>query len=289
MDLQFIIQITINGILMGGLYSLISTGLTLIFGVLKIINFAHGEFLMIGMYFYYWMNTLLGIPFYILLILTPVFLFLVSILIYITTIKHVLNTSQLNQLLLTGGLMMVLQNLAVMLWSSDYRSCPFSFGVYKVCGINIPTMRLFAFILSLAASLTFFMLLKKTDVGRAIRATAENKEAASLIGINSEKIFLITFGLGAAMVGVASALAAPLFWIYPTVGQQFGLLAFVIVVLGGLGNFYGALMGSFIIGLAEAWGSVLIAAEYQQFVPFCIFVLILIFLPEGIAGLRRVK
>jgi branched-chain amino acid transport system permease protein len=289
MDFQMLLQIILNGILLGSIYSLISVGLALIFGVMKLINFAHGDFLMLGMFFYYWLNTLFHIPFFILLILAPIFLLLIGIFIYKVLIRRIINVPQVVQLLVTGGLMITLQNLAVMLWSSNYRSAPYSLGVIRIGVFCIPTLRLVASIISIFASALLFIIVNKTDLGRAIRATSENRTAAALVGVNTERIYTVTFGLGLALVGLAASLVAPLYWIYPTVGEYFGLMAFFTVILGGLGNIYGAFFGGLILGVAETLGSVLIGSEYQQFVPFCIFILILLAAPEGIASLRRQK
>lgn len=285
MNLTMLIQVVLNGLLLGSIYSLISIGLTLIFGVMKIINFAHGEFLMLGMYFFYWMYTLFKIPFPALLVMTPLFLFVVGIFIQKILINPVLEAPEINQLLLTAGLLTSMQNLAIMLWTSNYRSVNLPFEKPIHLGfISISSLRLMSCVVSLITSLVFFIILKRTDIGRAIRATAQSRKAALLMGINVNRIYILTFGVGSALVGIAAALITPIYWVFPTVGTYFGLIAFVVVTLGGLGSVEGAFFGGLIIGISEALAGALIGAEYQQVFAFVIFILILLFKPEGLFG-----
>lgn len=282
MDPLILLQVCVNALLLGGMYAVISVGLNLIFGVLKIINFAHGEFIMLSMYFAYWLTILYGLNPYISLPLIAAALFAIGVVIERVIIKPILKAPELNQLLTTAALILVLQNLALILWRADYRGVSIAMPVVSLGPIYIPGTRLVAFIGGLGASLALYYILMKTNIGRMIRSVAQDPEISSVLGINVSTIQTIAFGIGTLLTGIAGALLIPIFMVSPTVGGTFGLISWVIIVLGGLGSFVGALVGSFIIGFVEAFVGVLISLEIARVAAFAIFIAILLLKPTGL-------
>ncbi len=281
-----ILQLIINGLLLGGMYALISIGLTLIFGVLEIVNFAHGEFLMLAMYASYFLFQFYGIdPYLGMLIIVPVF-FLIGIVVQRTTIQPILNAPPLNQIFMTVGLSMVLQNAALFFWTADYRTVKTSYSALtlKTSGLIISFPRLVAFLLAMAIIAALLIYLKKTDTGKSIRALAQDRKAAMLMGINVYRTYQIAFGIGTACVGAAGAMLIPVFFVFPSVGALFVLIAFVVVILGGYNSLMGALVGGLIIGVVEAFSGFFISPHLKEAIYFVIFILILLFRPTGLFG-----
>jgi len=282
-------QSLINGLLLGGVYALIGVGLTLIFGVMGIVNFAHGDLLMLSMYITYWLGTLFGIDPYVSIPFVACLMIVVGFAIYRFLINPVLDSSHINQAFTTIGLSIVLQNLALAIWGADFRTInlPYSNVVFSVGGIKIVFLRLCAFIISLAATFILYAFLKKTYVGKAIRATSQNRIATELMGINTNRIYLLTFGIGASLLAIAGAILIPLLYVYPMVGATFTLTTFVIVIIGGLGSFFGALIGGLIIGLTESINATFFSTSYSVIMVFLVFLIILMFRPRGLFGLRH--
>jgi len=284
--LETIAQLIINGLLLGGIYALISVGLTLIFGVLEIINFAHGEFLMLGMYASFWLFQLLGVdPYLGLLIVIPSF-FLVGLAVQRVIIQPIIDAPPLNQIFATVGLSIVLQNAALFFWKADYRTVrtDYSSLVLKAGDLMISFPRLVAFVLALTMIAALLIFLKKTYTGKAITALAQQRRAAMLMGINIYRTYQIAFGIGIACVGAAGAILIPIYYAFPTVGALFVLIAFVVVILGGYNSLVGALVGGLIIGLVEAFSGFFLSPHLKEAVYFVIFILILLFKPTGLFG-----
>jgi branched-chain amino acid transport system permease protein len=285
-SLPLLLQSIISGILIGGLYGLVAIGLSLIFGVMKIINFAHGSFMMLGMFTTYWLYVLLGIDPYLSLLLTIPLLFVFGLLVERFLIDKILDSPEHNQLLLTLGISLVIENLALFLWSPNFRTIDVYYAnkatTLGPVMISFPKVIAFLFAIFLTGLLYYF--LKNTDLGKAIRAASEEKEGALTVGINLKKIYYIAFGIGTACVGAAGTVAAPFFYVSPQVGGVFVITAFVVVVLGGMGNFIGALVGGLIIGLAESIGAAFIPGQLKQFIIYFIFILVLLFKPAGLFG-----
>ncbi len=284
--LETIAQLIINVLLLGGIYSLISVGLTLIFGVLEIINFAHGEFLMLGMYASFWLFQLLGVdPYLGLLIVIPSF-FLVGLVVQRIIIQPIIDAPPLNQIFATVGLSIVLQNAALFFWKADYRTVrtDYSSLVLKAGDLMISFPRLVAFVLALTMIAALLIFLKKTYTGKAITALAQQRRAAMLMGININRTYQIAFGIGIACVGAAGAMLIPIYYAFPTVGALFVLIAFVVVILGGYNSLVGALVGGLIIGLVEAFSGFFLSPHLKEAVYFVIFILILLFRPTGLFG-----
>jgi branched-chain amino acid transport system permease protein len=285
--IQDFLQLTINGLLQGGIYSLISIGLTLIFGVTRIVNFAHGEFLMLAMYATFFLFQFVGIdPYLSLLIVTPL-LFVLGLCSERLVIHPILNAPSFMQIFATVGLSIALQNAALFFWTADYRSVKTTYaGMMVPAGeFLISFARLMAFWAAVVISYGVFLYLKKTYTGKAIRAVAQNRTAATLMGINIRQIYFFTFGLGTALVGIAGALLMPIYYVFPTVGGLFVLTAFVVVVLGGLGNMTGAFIGGLVIGLVESYSGFYGATQLKEAVYFVIFILVLLLKPSGFYGI----
>ena len=268
---------------------LISAGLAIIFGMMGVINFAHGEFLMIGMYATYLLAAKLGWHPYVSAVPIVLLLFCVGALVQRFIIQPLLNADEHIQIFATVGLSTALVNLALMIFGADLYSVStpsarqsVSLGGYTVLSGQLVIL---ACALALVAGLHLFM--QKTPLGRAIRATAQNRNAALLMGVRVDRIYIISFGLGAACVGLASALVMPLFPVTPTIGSYFVLTAFVVVVLGGMRSMYGAFAGAMIIGIVDSLSGYYIAPDLKEVVYFAIFILILIFKPTGLFGFGR--
>jgi len=283
-----IIQLIINGLLLGGIYALLSVGLTLIFGVLEIVNFAHGEFLMISMYLTFLLFSVFGIdPYLSLIIVIPVF-FLFGFAIEKILIKPILNDPPLNQIFATIGLGLIFSNFALFFFKADYRTVKTSYSnanlIFGNYFISVPRLIAFAIAIALIAALIIY--LKKTFTGKAIRALAQQRKAAMLMGINVHTTYAIAFGMGIAAVGAAGAVLMPLFFVFPTVGSLFSLIAFVVVILGGYNSLLGSLVAGLIIGLIEGFSGFFISPHLKEVVYFVLFVFILIFRPTGLFGKR---
>jgi branched-chain amino acid transport system permease protein len=260
----------------------------LIFGVTRIINFAHGEFLMLAMYGTFWLFTFYGMdPYVSLLIVTPA-MFLVGLLAQRAVIQPILGAAPLMQIFATVGLSVAMQNAALLVWHADYRTVrtSYSTSVLEVFGLVVSIPRLAAFGVAVAMALGFLLLFKYSYVGKAVRAVAQDRRSAMLMGINVERIYLLSFGIGTACVGVAGAMLMPMYYTFPTVGTYFVLTAFVVVVLGGMGSMTGACVGGLIIGVIEALSGFFIAPALKEAVYFVIFILMLLFRPSGLFGQR---
>ena len=284
--MEIFVQSLISGILVGGVYALIGIGLTIIFGVMRVINFAHGDLLMLGMYATFYLFTLGKIdPFVSILITIPV-MFIIGGLLQKYLINRILGALPQNQILLTIGLGLVMSNSIMLAFTSDYKilTTPYSSSSFNVLGISVSTPLAISFSITVAITIALYWFLLKTDTGQAIRATAQDREAAQLMGINVKRMSIIAFGLGAALAGTAGALISPTYYIFPQVGSTFTLKAFVITVLGGMGSIVGATLGGVVIGVAESVGGVYLGAGWKEVIVFVLFLLVLLFKPSGFFG-----
>lgn len=286
MELSTFLQALITGILMAGIYGLVAIGLTLIFGVVRIVNFAQGEFVMLGMYATYWLWNLWGVDPYLSLLITMPVLFCFGILVQRFLLQPILHAPDLAQIFMTVGLSVALMNAALLFFTADFRSVKIVYAewAWRVGGVTIPLTRLFAFLgaMLLAGLLTLF--LTKTDMGKALRAVAQDREVSMLLGINPTRMYLIAVGLGAALAGAAGGLIVPFFYVFPTAGVTFGLIAFVVVILGTLGSIEGAMLAALIVGVAESLGILFAGADLGLVVVFAILVAVLVFRPSGLMG-----
>jgi branched-chain amino acid transport system permease protein len=281
-----LLQAVISGLLLGGVYGLVASGLSLIFGVLRIINFAHGAVMMLAMYTTYWLFTLAGVDPYLSIVVTAPLFFLVGVVIQRLVIEPNRAAAEHNQLMLTLGLALLFENFALVAWQADFRTVRVRYAglSFEIGEALVEVPKLIACAGAVVMALALFAFLKTTDVGKAIRSLAEEPEGAMLVGIDVGRIRSVAFGIGSASVAVAGALVTPFFYVAPDVAESFNIMAFVVVVLGGMGNFLGALVSGFIVGLAESLGAALLPGSLKQFVVFLIFVAVLLFRPAGVFG-----
>jgi branched-chain amino acid transport system permease protein len=291
MDWPIVIQVILSGIMLGGIYSLVSIGLTLIFGVVQIVNFAHGEFLMIGMFVTFWMWAKFGglDPIISLLVVIPL-LFLFGISIYRFVFRRVVQKSDEAKIFLTVGLSLVLQNLALLIFRADYRTVTTSYSdmYIRVSQITLGYPRLIAFTAAILISAGLGYFLIKTDFGKAMRAAAQDSDVAQLMGINTDRIYMLAVGLASAVTGACGAVIMPYFYVFPMVGAEFTLMSFCVVIMGGLGNVKGAFFCGMILGIAEALGIFFVSADSGVMVAFILLVLILVFRPQGLLVKGRI-
>jgi branched-chain amino acid transport system permease protein len=287
-QIDVVAQLGVSTVLLGSIYALIAVGLTLIFGIMRVVNFAHGEFLMLGMYLAFWSFTLWSIdPWFMLLVAAPLF-FGVGLLTYALVMRGVIHASHNVQIFTTVGLSTALQNVALVLWTGDYHIFrPWHSGtVVRIAGTAFNLSQVVAFLISVALTIALFAFMKWTHTGRVMRATAQDSEAATLMGIDTDRVYRLTFAIGIACVGTAGVLVSPLYAAYPQAGLQFVLLAYVVVVLGGLGDMAGAMVGSLIVAAVEVGGSYVFGTAWKEVLYFLLFIGVLVFRPAGLFGQR---
>ncbi|MEY2668932.1 MAG: hypothetical protein RJA59_1570 [Pseudomonadota bacterium] len=284
------LQSLLSGVLIGGAYALIGVGLTIIFGVMRIINFAHGDLVMLGMYASYFLFTLGNVDPFVSIVFVFPLLFLFGALLQKTVINKVLNALPQNQILLTIGIGLILSNTMMLLFTSDYRiiSTTYSSGSFRLGDISVSTPLLLSFAITAAITAVLYWFLLKTNTGQAIRATAQDRDAAQLMGVNVKRMSILATGIGAGLAAVAGSLISPTYYIFPQVGQPFTLKAFVIVVLGGMGSVMGATVGGVLIGATESLAGAYISSGLKDLVVYVLFLLILLFKPAGLFGKSRV-
>lgn len=287
--MDIFLQLLLNGLLLGGMYAIISVGLTLIFGVIRVVNFAHGELLMVGMYAVYLFTKHMDLHPYVAAGPVVVFLFIVGMAIQRFIIQPLLNSDPEIQIFATVGLSTALMNLGLLVFGANMFSVsvPALRRTVNIGEISILNANIVMFACSVSLVLILHFFLTKTYFGRAIRATSQNRFAAPLMGINVNKVYIVTFGIGSACVAVAAALIMPVYAVFPTIGTYFVLTAFVIVVLGGMGSIFGAFVGAMIIGVVDSMSGYYIAPDLKEVVYFIIFIGILIFRPTGLFGLGK--
>jgi len=284
------LQSLLSGVLIGGAYALIGVGLTIIFGVMRIINFAHGDLVMLGMYASFFLFTLGNVDPFVSIVFVFPLLFLFGAILQKTVINQVLNALPQNQILLTIGIGLILSNTMMLLFTSDYRiiSTTYSSGSFRLGEISVSTPLLLSFVITAAVTAVLYWFLLKTDTGQAIRATAQDRDAAQLMGVNVKRMSVLATGIGAGLAAVAGSLISPTYYIFPQVGQPFTLKAFVIVVLGGMGSVMGATVGGILIGATESLAGAYISSGLKDLVVYVLFLLILLFKPAGLFGKSRV-
>src|ERR1700704_4322312 len=281
------LQAVLNGLLTGALYALVGMGLALIFGVMRIVNFAHGAFMMLGMYVTYVLFTRTGLSPYALFVVTGLALFAFGYAVYFALLRPIHGQSDFMQILLTMGIGLICSDAVLLIFGADYHQINiplqdrnFRFG--QQISVNAPWVVSFAIAVGLALALYLFVM--RTMTGRAARAIAQSRYAAPLMGINVFRVQAISFAVGSAAAGIAGALLLPVFYLYPGVGDQFTLKAFVMVVLGGMGSIVGAALAGLVLGVVENLTSLYWGNEWALAVDFAIFVLVLSLKPSGIFG-----
>lgn len=291
------IQAVVSGLLIGGVYGLVAMGLSLVFGVLDIINFAHGALMTIGIYASYLLFQNYGVDPYLSLLITVPLLFIIGTGIQRFAINPVMTAPVHNQLLLTLGIAIMIENILLVIFTGTPRSIElpyaresFDLGFMtldfplKVFGAVVSMPKLIAFLMALVLAFVLYVLIQRTWLGSAIRASAQQPEGAELVGIDNRRIYTITFGIGAAAAGAAGGLVMPFLFVSPTAGATFNIIAFIVVVLGGMGSIPGALIGGLIIGLTQELSQLFISGSSKLLGVFIVFILVLLFRPQGIFG-----
>lgn len=278
-------QAIVTGLLIGGVYGLVAMGLTLIFGVLDIVNFAHGAFLAVALFMTWWLVTNLGLHPYVTMLATAPVMFAVGYAVQRGILSGAMGKPLENQLLITLGIALVLENALLLIFGANPKSVPLpgdrAIGIF---GAVADLSRVIAFVGALALAGLLFLVLQRTRLGTAIRAVAANSKGAQLVGIDTRRIHALTFAIGTACAGAAGTLVAPLVTIEPSTGALFNIIAFVVVVIGGMGNVVGALVGGLIIGLAEQLGTIFLPGQSPLLSVFIVFVLVLFLRPQGLLG-----
>ena len=274
----------VNGFLIGGIYALTAIGLTLIFGVMGVANFAQGAFVMVGMYLAYWLFILAGVDPYLSIIPAFAALYFLGWFVQKYLLNRIMDAPHYDQFLCTVGIMLILQNLAVFFWP-DYRQIRVSYqtlGLQITPLVRVEVVRVLAFFISIGMTVGLYYFLKLTRLGKAIRATSQNKEGAMVVGIDINRIYILTFAIGSACAGVAGAVISPTYPVSNEIGGLFILTAFCVVCLGGMGNYLGALLGGIIIGMAESVGTLFIPGGQKQIITFGVFIVLILFRPQGL-------
>jgi len=287
--MSMLTQVIINGLLKGGLYALMAMGMSMIWGVMNIINIAHGSFIMLGAYTTYWLFAGLGLDPFVSLPLSMGIIFILGYLLQKYLINFVVQADIFITLLLTFGIELLINNLALLFWTADVRKVGVSYGAanFTLFGTTIPVVRLAAFVLALVISAILFYIMNHSRLGRAIRATSQELEAAQLTGVKVDNIYAVTFGIGTALAAAAGTLWSILFPISPTMGGILTLKSFVVTIIGGLGTMLGPLIGGLILGVVESLGTNWFGSTYENLISFSIFLLVIIFMPKGILGGRE--
>lgn len=285
------LQAILNGVLTGSLYALIGMGMALVFGVMRIVNFAHGAFLMLGMYATYILFLKFSLSPYIAFLVAGLILFIFGYLVFLGLLRPIRGHTDFMDILMTMGLSLVLIDGVQLIYGADYHQINIellnkNFHLGEQISVNAPWVVSFAIAL-LCAGLLYYVVMH-TMFGRAARAVAQNPYSAPLVGINVNRVQAIAFGLGAAAAGAAGGLLLPVFYLYPEVGNQFTLKSFVLVVLGGMGSIQGAAVAGIVLGVVESLTSLYWGNEWALAVDFVIFLLVLSLRPSGLFGSRRV-
>jgi len=287
-ELSILFPAVLNGLTTGAVYALVALGLTLIYGVLHIINFAHGAALMMALYGVYFLRQSLGIDPYLALPVMVGVMFVAGYLLQRVVIERASHGKDENILLVTLGISIVLENVALLAFRSDTRTIDtaYTLSTVPIAGAMIALPKVVAFGGAVRASLVLLWLMGRTDLGRAIRAVAKEKQGARLMGINVEHVYAMSFGIGLACLGAAACFLLPAYYVNPQVGNGFVLVAFTIVVLGGMGSFAGALLGGFLIGVVESLGGLWFGESLGQIGIFLIFIAVLLLRPQGLFGAK---
>ena len=282
-----LLQVMLDGMLNGLLYALVAVGLCLIWGVMDVINFAHGEYLMVAMYVSYWLGFLAKIDPLISILAGGAFIFILGALTYKLIIRHTVGKPPLSALLATFGLAMLLKNLCLNRFTPNFRILSDTWlgdRTFQLGALIVPVPQLISGILALTVVGLIFFMIRSTRFGWAVQATAMDRDAAELMGINTEKIYILVFGIGGATVGIAGGIMPTYLAVHPEVGSMFGLIAFVCVAMGGFGSIPGAFLAAILIGVVEALGGYYIAPVFKYVAVFGLYLAVVFLRPKGIFG-----
>ena len=288
MDTTQILQILSAGLIIGGIYALIAVGLNLIYGTMRLLNIAHGELIMLGAYVTYWLHTLYGVSPLISMFLVVALCALIGITVCRVIFLPIIKTSRTvvvlesNSLLIFFGLSIIFSNTASLLWTADIRGYSYLTKVVTIAGVPLMYNRLVALIVSLLVCLVCYLIIQKTMIGKAIRALIQDREASQLVGINTNFIYFISFSMAFAMAGLAGCLLSMFYEITPFMGLPYTIIAFIVIVLGGLGNVLGSLLGGFLLGILETVGVSITSPGLRPILSYSVFILVILLRPEGL-------
>lgn len=286
MTIEIISQAIVGGLLMGLIYALIAAGLSLIFGLMNIVNFAHGEHLMLSMFSSFWLWSLLGLDPLVSIPITILLMAFCGVLTHYLLIRYILKAKMLIQICATFGLSIFIRSLAQLLWTPDFRNVnqPLLEGRIEIANVFIGQPQLFAGLACLMGFALLYLFVTRTETGLALQATAQDRQAAEILGIPSNKMFALGWGIGLGCVGLAGGMMTNYFFIFTDVGVNFALFAFVAVALGGFGSIVGCLYAGIIIGLVESLGGLLIDPSFKLLYVFAIYLMVVIYKPQGLFG-----
>jgi branched-chain amino acid transport system permease protein len=283
------LQHILNGLMIGGIYALMGIGLTLIFGIMNVVNFSHGEFYMLGAFGVLTLFTFAGVPYLLALGLTAMIIFILGAIIERLILRPLRNQPVDVPMLATIGLSIFLANLALIIWDPSPKDIgmPFPLVAIQFGPISLTPIRVFVFFAALMIILGSHLFLRYTTLGTAIRATFQDREAAALMGINTSLMNMVTFAWGASLAAAAGGLLGPIFQVFPTMGAVVSSKSFAVVIAGGLGNFPGAILAGLLLGVAESLGAGYISSGYRDAIAFVLIIIVLIFRPTGLLGKAR--
>ena len=290
LDWTRVLQIISAGLIIGGIYALIAVGLNLIYGTMRLLNIAHGELIMLGAYITYWLYTLYGVSPLISMLVVVGLSALIGLIICRIIFLPIIKTSrsvdilQSNSLLIFFGLSIILSNVASLLWTADIRGYSYMTDVVSIAGVPVMYNRLLALVVSVVVCLFCYFFIQKTMLGKAIRALIQDREASQLVGINTSFVYFVSFCIAFAMAGLAGCLLSMFYEITPFMGLPYTIIAFIVIVLGGLGNIFGSLLGGFLLGLFETIGISLTSPGLRPILSYSVFILIILIRPRGIFG-----
>ena len=280
------VQHVVNGLIVGGGYALMGIGLTLIFGIMRVVNFAHGEFFMMGAFFLFTLFSLWGLNFFMASVLSVLGVGLVGAAVERLVLRRLRQAPIEIPMLATVALSVIIQNAAILIWDPSPKTIKHVFSPLPLTlgPIHVVSIRIFAGLVAVALIVGSHLLIQKTRIGRAMRATFQDTDMARLTGVDVDRIYMFTFAFGAALAGASGALLGAVFWVYPAMGDLAALKSFAIVIMGGLGNFLGAIVGGLLLGVAESLGAGYISSGYKDAIGFVLIIVLLVWRPQGLFG-----
>lgn len=290
MDMGIIWRVLIFGLTLGAQYAVIAIGLNLLWGTMRLLNICHGDIIMLGAYVAYWLLTLFGISPIISAVIAPIVCASIGLLIYkllfSSTLKKTksLQSLEANSLLIFFGVLIIIENLALLIWGADFRGYSYLTSSVSILSIPVAMNRMVASLIAVLVCLGFYLFLSRTLFGRAVQAIIQDKEATEIVGINTRKIYVFCFCAAFGMAGLAGALISMFYTITPFIGLSYSMMAFMVVILGGLGNLLGSLIGGFIIGIITTAGVAVSSPGYMFIIQYVLFIIIIMFMPKGIFG-----
>ena len=281
-----LVQHVVNGLIVGGGYALMGIGLTLIFGIMRVVNFAHGEFFMMGAFFLFTLFSLWGLNFFAASVLSVLGVGVVGAVVERLILRRLRETPIEIPMLATVALSVIIQNAAILIWDPSPKTIKHVFSPLPLTlgPVHVVSIRVFAGLVAVALIVGSHLLIQKTRIGRAMRATFQDTDMARLAGVDVDKVYMFTFGFGAALAAASGALLGAVFWVYPAMGDLAALKSFAVVIMGGLGNFLGAIVGGLLLGVSESLGAGYVSSGYKDAIGFVLIILLLLWRPQGLFG-----